>query len=220
MEYGKRSHTQVMGDRGRRPSAGVRTRPHRGGTGTVAVPSPETALRDTNISQPDPPAVAADPLVEQIAALYAAEFSRFVRVAAAITGDVESARDVVQDAFARLLHSRAAHREDASLGGWAWRAVVNGAYSERRASTCAIRTAERLAALREPVSDDDTRDTALRALVRDLPERQRTIVFLRYYADLDYTTIAEALALSAGTVGAALNAARATLRTALPARPE
>jgi RNA polymerase sigma factor (sigma-70 family) len=45
-----------------------------------------------------------------------------------------------------------------------------------------------------------------------LPERQRLAVFLRYYADLDYTAIGEALGISAGTVAATLNAAHAALR--------
>ena len=48
-----------------------------------------------------------------------------------------------------------------------------------------------------------------------LTDRQREIVFLHYYADLDYAAIAEALAISPGTVGATLNAARHTLRSAL-----
>ena len=40
-----------------------------------------------------------------------------------------------------------------------------------------------------------------------LPERQRTAVFLRYYADLDYAAIGEALGITTGTVAATLNAA-------------
>jgi DNA-directed RNA polymerase specialized sigma24 family protein len=48
-----------------------------------------------------------------------------------------------------------------------------------------------------------------------LTERQREVLFLHYYADLDYETIAHALAISTGTVGATLSAARQTLRNAL-----
>jgi RNA polymerase sigma factor (sigma-70 family) len=48
-----------------------------------------------------------------------------------------------------------------------------------------------------------------------LTERQREVLFLHYYADLDYGTIAQALGISAGTVGATLSAARQTLRGAL-----
>ena len=47
---------------------------------------------------------------------------------------------------------------------------------------------------------------------RRFPERQRQMVFLRYYAGLDYATIAEALEVSAGTVAATLSSARSALR--------
>jgi RNA polymerase sigma factor (sigma-70 family) len=52
----------------------------------------------------------------------------------------------------------------------------------------------------------------VRRLVARLPERQRLVLFLRYYADLDYATIAEVLAISGGTVGATLAQARDALR--------
>ena len=48
-----------------------------------------------------------------------------------------------------------------------------------------------------------------------LPERQRLVVFLRYFADLDYREIAEALDVKVGTVSATLHAAHAALRSAL-----
>ena len=43
-----------------------------------------------------------------------------------------------------------------------------------------------------------------------LPERQRLVVFLRYYADLDYRSIGEARGIGVGTVAATLAAAHAT----------
>ena len=55
-------------------------------------------------------------------------------------------------------------------------------------------------------------DGDVRSRVAALPERQRLVLFLRYYADLDYQRIAEALEISAGTVGATLNQAHAALR--------
>ncbi len=58
-------------------------------------------------------------------------------------------------------------------------------------------------------------DAELRVALSRLPERQRTAVFLRYYADLDYAAISEALGISAGTVAATLNAAHTALRTRL-----
>ena len=44
-------------------------------------------------------------------------------------------------------------------------------------------------------------------------------LFLRYYADLDYASIAAALGIKPGTVAATLSAAHAALRKELEAEP-
>ena len=48
-----------------------------------------------------------------------------------------------------------------------------------------------------------------------LPERQRLVVFLRYYAGLDYRSIASALDVEVGTVSASLASAHAAIRKAV-----
>ena len=53
----------------------------------------------------------------------------------------------------------------------------------------------------------------MRAALAALPERQRLALFLRYYADLDYAGIAEALGVSRGTVSATLHAAHSNLKS-------
>lgn len=58
-------------------------------------------------------------------------------------------------------------------------------------------------------------DYELGSQVASLPERQRLVIFLRYFADLDYREIADALGVSVGTVSARLHAAHATLRAVL-----
>jgi RNA polymerase sigma factor (sigma-70 family) len=55
----------------------------------------------------------------------------------------------------------------------------------------------------------------LAARIAALPERQRLVLFLRYYADLDYRTIAEILAVEIGTISASLHAAHKALRRSL-----
>jgi RNA polymerase sigma factor (sigma-70 family) len=55
----------------------------------------------------------------------------------------------------------------------------------------------------------------VRAALGAWSERQRVVLFLRYYADLDYRGIADALGISIGTVGAALNKAHAALRASM-----
>lgn len=52
----------------------------------------------------------------------------------------------------------------------------------------------------------------VRLAVAGLPERQRVMLFLRYYGDLDYEGIATATGVRVGTVGAELHAAHASLR--------
>src|SRR5581483_11947143 len=56
---------------------------------------------------------------------------------------------------------------------------------------------------------------SVRRAIRRLPERQRLALFLRYYADLDYESIARVLDIRPGTVAAALHAAHETLRGSL-----
>jgi RNA polymerase sigma factor (sigma-70 family) len=62
-------------------------------------------------------------------------------------------------------------------------------------------------------------DPRVRAAIAALPERQRLVLFLRYFADLDYATIADALEIAPGTVGATLNNARGSLRRVLEEVP-
>ena len=58
-------------------------------------------------------------------------------------------------------------------------------------------------------------DGALRDQLALLPERQRVVLFLRYYGDLSYREIAEVLGLRTGAVSATLAAAHRTLRERL-----
>ena len=48
---------------------------------------------------------------------------------------------------------------------------------------------------------------------RGFPERQRLTVFLRYYADLDYRSIAHVLDVEVGTVSATLSSAHSASRS-------
>jgi DNA-directed RNA polymerase specialized sigma24 family protein len=51
----------------------------------------------------------------------------------------------------------------------------------------------------------------VRAAVRQLPQRQRDALYLRFYLGFDYAAIAEILGIEVGTVSATLHAARAGL---------
>ena len=51
----------------------------------------------------------------------------------------------------------------------------------------------------------------------ELTERQRLVLFLRYYGDLDYRQIAETLGLKPGTIAATIHQAQERLRHRLGA---
>ncbi|HKB93059.1 MAG TPA: sigma-70 family RNA polymerase sigma factor [Gaiellaceae bacterium] len=146
--------------------------------------------------------------LEEIEAVYRGCAGQFVQVAQAITGDRERATEAVQDAFANAIRSRRSYRGDGPLEAWLWRAVVNAARQAVRRPLVEVGREEARYELPPQVAE-------LAPLVARLPERQRLIVFLRYYADLDYRSIAAALELEVGTVSSALAAAHASIRKSI-----
>ena len=156
--------------------------------------------------------------LEEIETLYRRRLADFRRVAAAIVGDPDRARDLVQDAFATAVQRRREFRGDGPLDAWLWRIVVNRARSSARASM--ETRGEAAAALRQgPNGAGADADSHLAAAVALLPERQRLVLFLRYYADLDYATIADVAGIEPGTVAATLHSARSSMRRLLQEVP-
>jgi RNA polymerase sigma factor (sigma-70 family) len=141
--------------------------------------------------------------------LYAARYRTFRDILAGVVGSHDLAREVVQEAFARALRDRGQYRGEGSLEAWVWRIAFNVALRTRRDLRRQWELEE------EPGAPDQATDYDLRAAIRALPPRRRLIVFLRYFADLSYAEIAEALGLSEGTVAATLAQARAELSLGL-----
>jgi RNA polymerase sigma-70 factor (ECF subfamily) len=146
--------------------------------------------------------------ISQLESLYRQRYEHFVRVATAFLRNEERAVDVVHDAFAIAIASRRTYRGEGSLEAWVWRIVVNGALK-------ALAVRPGTASVELSTFDDRADRQPVRDAILGLPERQRLALFLRYYADLDYRSIATALEISPGTVAATLNAAHASLRRTL-----
>jgi RNA polymerase sigma factor (sigma-70 family) len=108
------------------------------------------------------------------------------------------------------VRKRRSFKGHGSLEAWVWPIVVNAARDARRrrrgATVRELATANRNA---------DANGSSVTVPLELLTGRQREVLFLHYYADLDYATIAEALGISPNTVGATLSTARGTLRRAL-----
>jgi RNA polymerase sigma factor (sigma-70 family) len=138
--------------------------------------------------------------------LYRRRYTHFRNGLAALTHSYDAARDAVQETFARALRAEGTFRGEGSLEAWVWRIALRTAYEYRPNALEAP-----LEDWFEPALPEPERDPALANALRRLPPRKRTIVFLRYFADLPQSDIAAVCGISRGTVAASLAQARATL---------
>ncbi len=127
--------------------------------------------------------------------------------------------DGVQQVRLRLLE-RAAKGQDAPRDVSAWAAVVasNLAMDWHRARRRQERLGERLASLRQEhpvVEETQVLSLAVAKGLDTLPDDQRQVVVLRFYADLPVRGIAEQLGIPEGTVKSRLHTAVRALRARL-----
>jgi RNA polymerase sigma-70 factor (ECF subfamily) len=141
--------------------------------------------------------------------LYSEHAGAFTRMAAAIAGPGASA-DVVHEGFARAYARRASFRGEGSLRAWVMRIVLRAALDAQGTPHAAV-----LEDAIDPRLPFPERDPDLAAAVRALSPQRRLVVFLRYFADLPLSDIAQTLGIAEGTVSATLAQARSELRAAL-----
>ncbi len=152
--------------------------------------------------------------VAEIERIYRDRYVHLCGVATTVTGRVETAREAVQDGFALALAHQDDFRGEGSLEGWVARIVLRAALDVRRRRAPDPALLDDLGSgelLWSPELPHGDRDPALVAAVEGLPPRQRQVVFLRYFADLTHTQIAELIGISPGTVSALLHQARTVL---------
>jgi RNA polymerase sigma-70 factor (ECF subfamily) len=145
-----------------------------------------------------------------IESLYRNRGRDFFRFALARTGSPELAQDAVQEAFARAIKAHRAFRGTGSLDAWVARCVINAAHDAVKQQGRSTESGGDFDCVHGTVPDG-----TVRAAIRALPPRQREVLFLRFYLDFDYASIADVLDIEVGTVSATLHAARAALAQAL-----
>jgi RNA polymerase sigma-70 factor (sigma-E family) len=142
-----------------------------------------------------------------------------VRLALVMVGDLATAEDVVQDAFERLHRGWRGLRQPSSGLAYVRSSVLNGCRSVHRRAAVARKHVPRLAehpSVRgeDPaLAADDRGDVA--AALRLLPRRQREVLVLRYYLDLDVAEIADTLRITPSAVRATNTRGLAALACAL-----
>ncbi|MGH3722332.1 MAG: RNA polymerase sigma factor [Pseudonocardiaceae bacterium] len=171
--------------------------------------SVETTLRHLRVLDA-PPDVTADVPVEAPAEapltledLYRQHRTRLVRLAILLVDEVQTAEDVVQEAFTGLHRHWSGLRDEAAALGYLRTAVINGSRSVLRRRKTArgyvpphqanARSAESLAML-------TTEHQAVVVALGRLPPRQREVLVLRYYGGMSEAEIAAATGVSRGTV--------------------
>jgi RNA polymerase sigma-70 factor (sigma-E family) len=157
----------------------------------------------------------ADEAVEQ---LYATQYRMLVRLAVLLVRDQETAEEVVQDAFVAMHGRWSSLAEPDKALAYLRQTVVNRSRSVLRHRTVRDRHQPQPPPPL-PGADDDAlraerRRTVLDAL-QQLPRRQREVLALRYYADLDEASIADHLGISRGAVKSHASRGSAALRTLL-----
>ena len=139
-----------------------------------------------------------------------------VSYARSITGDLESARDAVQETFLRLSRQDIAALEP-RLAPWLFFVCRNCALDHRRK---VVRFADGMVEDNVPDSGPSPSEQAssaedaiqLRSLVERLPAQQQELVKLKFEAGLSYREIGEATRMSVSNVGVQLHNAIQTLR--------
>ena len=142
------------------------------------------------------------------------------RTALAITGDQDTASDLLQDVFLRLF--RFADRIDLQrpIQPWLYRMTANLSYTWLKRDRRWFRPLENLAdwlasstrnLTHEAVESIDDWDRLQRA-VANLPLSQRMVVVLYYLDDLSLQEISEILEIPVGTVKSRLHYGRLTLK--------
>ncbi|MFN8075503.1 MAG: sigma-70 family RNA polymerase sigma factor [Kineosporiaceae bacterium] len=149
--------------------------------------------------------------------LFRLHYLHMVRLAMQLVDDQASAEDVVQEVFAALAAGKPSPEEPLR---YLRTAVVNRARSHLRWRS--LRRSLRLdpAPDAEPASAQSLREAdraRVLTLVARLPTRQREVVVLRYYEQLDNSEIAHVLGTTVGAVTSSQAKAMASLRRFLEA---
>ena len=149
---------------------------------------------------------------------YAAAKDDCLRIVLVSVGKRQLAEDLVAEAFTRAWMSWRTVRDHPAPRAWVVRTALNAHVSWWRRRRREVPLAEAEPAAREPAAAWEPAgvDDTLASAVRGLPARQREVIVLRVYFDLDTEATAALMGVSPGTVGVHLHRALGTLRTRIP----
>jgi len=157
---------------------------------------------------------AADVVTE----IYTGHYNQLVRLAVLLVHDVQTAEEVVQDAFEAMHLAWRRLRDSEKALSYLRQTVVNRSRSVLRHRKVVDMHAPK------PAPDEQSAEhaaltllerSAVAAALRSLPLRQREAIVLRYYADFSEADIAAAMGISRGAVKSHTARAMAALKSIL-----
>lgn len=158
----------------------------------------------------------AEEIVEKLYEAYRSELIRWCR---GMTGDVQTAEELVQEAFLRaLLHSGLLEKlEECQRRSWLYRTTKNlyvDHVRRRRCETAASASAEQEMATASAVSATSEEISLMEweEILESLPDMEGLMFSLRYLQGYTSGQIGKMLGMPAGTVRARLSEARKHLR--------
>jgi RNA polymerase sigma-70 factor (ECF subfamily) len=146
----------------------------------------------------------------EFAEFFRASWDPCLRAVVASTGSVHLAEDQVAEAFAKAWASWRKVSRHPSPRAWVVRTALNTGASWWRRRRHELALADHDAAA--PGDHLEGVDAILLTALRRLPARQREVIALRIFLDLDIETTARQLGIAPGTVRAHLSRAVAALR--------
>ena len=144
-----------------------------------------------------------------------------IRYAFGITGDLERARDVVQDTFLRLC-SESPERLDGRVAPWLFKVCRNRALDVRKKEARTLSLEDGRSESWEspepiPSAELEAKEGLNRVLglLATLPENQREVIRLKFQNELSYREISEITGLSTTNVGFLIHRGLRSLRERL-----
>jgi RNA polymerase sigma-70 factor (ECF subfamily) len=144
--------------------------------------------------------------------------ARLLRYARWLMGDLESAREVVQETFLRLCKQERASKIADYLAQWLFTVCRNVAFDIRKKEARMTPLGDVHIGVDTRLDDKQTAGEIFRMLDR-LPKNQREVVYLKFQCDLSYKEISEITKLSVTNVGFLMHTALAKLRKELLSEP-
>ena len=133
-----------------------------------------------------------------------------VRYARWIVGDLEIAREIVQETFLRLCREEPAHI-DSYLAQWLYTVCRNLAFDARKKEARMTPLGETEIRVASDLEEKQTVSQIL-GVIETLPKNQREVLYLKFQCDLSYKEISDITKLSVSNVGFLIHTAVRAVR--------